>query len=63
METIEAYQLGRAGAGISEEIGYNRGYAQGVEDTIQRVSKFIDEETLDYIKEELLEVRNENKSQ
>lgn len=54
METISAEQLGRAGAGIAEEIGYKRGYTQGVEDTLQRVSDWVDEETLDYVRERLL---------
>ena len=54
METTEAYQLGRAGASISQELGYKRGYTQGVEDTLQRVSDWIDEETLDYVRERLL---------
>ena len=54
METLNAEQLGRAGAGIAEEIGYKRGYTQGVEDTLQRVSDWIDEETLDCVKERLL---------
>lgn len=54
MEEIKAEQLGRAGAGIAEEIGYKRGYTQGVEDALQRVSDWIDEETLDYVRERLL---------
>lgn len=62
MEIIEAHQLGRAGAGISEKIGYERGYAQGVEDTLQQVGGWIDEDTLDYVKEQLLGGENENKS-
>lgn len=55
METINVEQLGRAGAGIAEEIGYKRGYTQGVEDTLQRVSDWIDEDTLDYVREMLLD--------
>lgn len=38
----------------NEEASYKRGYAQGVEDTLQRVSDWIDEETLDYVRERLL---------
>lgn len=43
--------------GINEEIGYSRGYEQGVEDTLQKVSKWLDEETLDYVRESLLEAK------
>lgn len=50
METMEMSQLGRAGASIGNELGYKR----GVEDTLAKVSKWLDEETLDYVKEELL---------
>lgn len=55
METINVSQLGRAGVSIAEKIGYKRGYTKGVEDTLQRVNDWLDEETLDYVKELLLD--------
>lgn len=54
METIKAEQLGRAGVGIAQEIGYKDGYKQGVEDTLQRVNNWLDEDTLAYVREQLL---------
>lgn len=38
-----------------EEVAYKRGYQQGVEDALYRVSDWVDEETLDYVKEWLNE--------
>lgn len=54
MEAIKAEQLGRAGVGIAQEIGYKDGYKQGVEDTLQRVNNWLDEDTLAYVREQLL---------
>lgn len=54
METIEAYQLGRAGVGIAEKIGYDEGYKQGVRDALYEMGDFIDPDTLTEIETELL---------
>lgn len=54
METIKVEQLGRAGVEIAQEMGYKDGYKQGVEDTLQRVNNWLDEDTLAYVREQLL---------
>lgn len=38
----------------TEDVSYTRGYTQGVDDTLQRVSDWIDEETLQYVREMLI---------
>lgn len=38
METINAEDLGRGGVGVAEEIGYKRGYIQGVQAVLSRVN-------------------------
>lgn len=48
METIRAEQLGRAGVGIAEEIGYKN----GARDVINRVSNWLDEDTINELREE-----------
>lgn len=55
MEKINVEHLGRAGAGIAEKIGYER----GVKDTLNYVSKFLDEDTVQATKELLLGEENE----
>lgn len=48
MKEINVEQLGRAGAGIAEEVGYKAG-AKAV---IEKVSKWLDEDTIESLKEE-----------
>ena len=54
MKTIKVEQLGRAGVGIAEQIGYKAG-AKAV---IQRVSKWLDEDTIQSLYEEF-EIKEE----
>lgn len=51
MEKLNVEQLGRAGIGIAEKIAYKK----GVEDTLEYVSKFLDEDTIEAVKEMLLD--------
>lgn len=48
METISVENLGRAGVGIAEEIGYKN----GARDVIERVSNWLDEDTINELREE-----------
>lgn len=48
METIRVEQLGRAGADIAEEIGYKN----GARDVINRVSNWLDEDTINELRKE-----------
>ena len=51
MEKLNVEQLGRAGIGIAEKIAYKK----GVEDTLDYVRKFLDEDTIQATRELLLE--------
>lgn len=51
MEIIDAHQLGRAGIGVAEKIAYKK----GVEDTLNYVGQFLDEDTIQATREYLLE--------
>lgn len=54
METIKAEELGRSGVGIAEKIGYKN----GAEEVINRVSKWLDEDTIEVLREEFLSEEN-----
>ena len=51
MKELNVEQLGRAGIGIAEKIAYEK----GVEDTLEYAGKFLAEDTIQAIREFLLE--------
>lgn len=59
MNKTKTEQLLKVSDSLAEEVGYYRGYVNGVEDTLQRVSDWIDEDTLEYVRERLLGESNE----